>query len=73
MVLYKEKPSKDSFILIGKRDLNARPHVPNVALYQTEFSKRLTIRWAFYLGAEDGLNPRPHHGKVMFYHWTTSA
>ena len=29
---------------------------------------------SFHLGAEDGIRTRdPHHGKVMFYHWTTSA
>ena len=27
-----------------------------------------------YYEAEDGIRTRdPHHGKVMFYHWTTSA
>ena len=41
------------------------PYVPNVVLYQAELLPGK---------AEDGIRTRdPHHGKVMFYHWTTSA
>ncbi len=49
------------------------PYVPNVVLYQAE----LLPGNYFITGtkkAEDGIRTRdPHHGKVMFYHWTTSA